>query len=151
MLIARLPKPDGGLRPIGLFPTVVRIWMRARIGFARTWEATHALQALFGGAGMGAQRAAWIVSFRAEAATLDGAEHAIALLDLVKAFERIPHHLVAAAAARRGYSVVLLRLSLAAFRLRRVVGAEGPTREYSLRPAESPRALDLQPPNLEYY
>ena len=35
VLIVLLPKPDGGRRPIGLFPTIVRIWMRARIGTAR--------------------------------------------------------------------------------------------------------------------
>ena len=30
VLIVLLPKPDGGLRPIGLFPTFIRVWMRAR-------------------------------------------------------------------------------------------------------------------------
>ena len=58
VLIVLLPKPEGGFRPIGLFPTVVRIWMRARVCVARAWEAAHALPCLFGGAGMGAQRAA---------------------------------------------------------------------------------------------
>eukprot|EP00973_Karenia_brevis_P014474 1972678-Karenia_brevis.AAC.1 len=30
VLIVLLAKPDGGRRPIGLLPTVVRIWARAR-------------------------------------------------------------------------------------------------------------------------
>jgi hypothetical protein len=125
VLIVLLPKPDGGLRPIGLFPTIIRLWMRARTVHARAWEAAHALPQLFGGAGMGAQRAAWTVAFRAEAAALSAQEHAVALLDLVKAFERVPHHLLAVAAARKGYPLVLLRLSLAAYRMQRVIGIEG--------------------------
>ena len=31
VLIVLLPKTDGGLRPIGLFPTLIRIWMRSRL------------------------------------------------------------------------------------------------------------------------
>ena len=30
ILIAQLPKPDGGRRPIGLLPTIVRVWERIR-------------------------------------------------------------------------------------------------------------------------
>ena len=30
-----LPNPDGGVRPIGLLPTTVRVWMRARVEVAR--------------------------------------------------------------------------------------------------------------------
>ena len=70
VLIVLLPKLDGGLRPIGFFPTIVRLWMRARTVQARAWEAAHAMPQLFGGAGIGAQRAAWTVAFRAEAAAL---------------------------------------------------------------------------------
>ncbi len=58
VLVVLLPKADGGLRPIGLFPTIVRVWGRTRALVARAWEAANALPAIFGGAGMGAQRAA---------------------------------------------------------------------------------------------
>ena len=30
-----IPKPDGGRRPIGLCPTIIPIWMRARVWVAR--------------------------------------------------------------------------------------------------------------------
>jgi hypothetical protein len=43
----------------------------------------------------------------------------------VKAFERIPHHLVAEAAGRLGFNLVILRLSLAAYRIARSIGVEG--------------------------
>ena len=74
---------------------------------------------------MGAQRAAWIAAFDAESAYLSNQAHAQALLDLVKAFEKIPHDLLVRAAKKRGYSLTVLRLSLAAYRLQRVVGNDG--------------------------
>ena len=64
VMIVLIPKADGGRRPIGLFPTLIRIWMRARSPVARQWEARNALPCFFGGKGMGAQRAAWMVSFQ---------------------------------------------------------------------------------------
>ncbi len=65
------------------------------------------------------------VAFRAEAAALQAEQHAQSLLDLVKAFERVPHHLVCRAAARHGYNLWILRLALAAYRLPRVIGIGG--------------------------
>ena len=76
VMIVLLDKADGGRRPIGLFPTVIRVWMRARAAHARAWEATNASRELYGSAGMGAQRAAWVEAFCAECAALDEVEHA---------------------------------------------------------------------------
>jgi len=125
VLIVLLPKTDGGRRPIGLFPALVRVWARARACAARAWEAQNARPYIFGGAGMGAQRAAWQAGFRAEAAALTGTAFAQSLLDLVKAFETIPHRPLVEAARRHGYSLWLLRMSLAAYRLQRTVGVDG--------------------------
>ena len=108
-----------------MFPTVIRIWMRARVCVARAWEATNALPSLFGGAEMGAQKAAWQAAFMAEAAALSTDEHVQALLDLVKAFETVPHAELVAAAIEKGYCLILLRLSLQAYRLTRSIGIEG--------------------------
>ena len=74
---------------------------------------------------MGAQRASWQAAFAAEMAGLSKQEHLQALLDLVKAFETIPHDLVAKAAMEKGYNLVILRLSFAAYRLQRAVGIDG--------------------------
>ena len=60
---------------------------------ARAWEAANSLPSLFGGAGMGAQRAAWQAAFMAECAALDGHEHVQALLDLVEGLEKAEGHL----------------------------------------------------------
>eukprot|EP00974_Lingulodinium_polyedra_P053733 5163902-Lingulodinium_polyedra.AAC.1 len=79
----------------------------------------------FGGRGMGAQRAVWMIAYRAEASATQGRHYVQSLLDLVKAFERRPHHLIAKAAQRLGYCLITLRLSLAAYRLPRTLGADG--------------------------
>ena len=31
VLIMLLPKPEGGLRPIGILPLILRAWMRTRV------------------------------------------------------------------------------------------------------------------------
>ena len=99
--------------------------MRARVQVARDWENAHSRSCLYGGPGMGAQRASWQAAFAAEDAARSGDHFAQSFLDLVKAFEMIPHHHIAAAAQKHGYSPWLLRLSLAAYRLQRVIGVEG--------------------------
>jgi len=121
VLIVLLPKSDGGLRPIGLFPTIIRLWMRSRVCVVRAWESATALPSVFGGVGMGAQKAAFV----AEAACVAKNDHIQSLLDLVKAFETVPHHILAAAAGPRSYCKILLRLSLAAYRLQRTIGIDG--------------------------
>ena len=109
VLIVLLAKPEGGRQPIGLFPAPVRIWMRARGMVARAWENDNFRPSLFGGAGRGAQRAAWQVAFQAEAAAASGEDYAQALFDLVKAFEKVPHDRLVAAARRHGYCLTVLR------------------------------------------
>ena len=74
---------------------------------------------------MGAQRAAWQHAFALEAAALNDDHSASGLLDLVKAFETVPHKILVAIARDLGYCLSLLRLSLAAYRLRRAIGVEG--------------------------
>jgi len=74
---------------------------------------------------MGAQKAAWQAVLDSESAALTGTNHAQSLLDLVKAFETVPHDVLANAAEKAGYNLVILRLSLAAYRLLRVLSIEG--------------------------
>ena len=74
---------------------------------------------------MGAQRAAWEAAFVAELAALRDMVHVDSMLDLVKAFETVPHQKLIDAAERLGYPTMLLRLSLAAYRFQRAVGVEG--------------------------
>ena len=73
VLIVLLPKPDGGRRPIGIFPAYVRIWARARSHVAGGRELEFRRDDLYGGKGMGAHRAAWKEGLLAEVAGEYGA------------------------------------------------------------------------------
>ena len=125
VIIVLIPKSDGGRRPIGLMPTVIRLWMRARSIEARKWEAANKRDSVYGGCGMGAQRAAWQATYQAEKAKLDGEGYVQSLLDLVKAFETVKHHHLVQAAQRHGWNPWLLRMSLAAYRAARVIDVDG--------------------------
>ena len=74
---------------------------------------------------MGAQKALWQEAFAAKSASLAGLDYAQALLDLVKAFETVPHWVSVEAAKIKGYPTSILRLSLAAYRLARSIGVDG--------------------------
>ena len=89
VLIALLPKTDGGFRPIGLLPTTTRLWMRAMRKAARRWEELNEREWLYAGKGKGANVAAWKqVLFADLAATMKhSAEYVQTLLDLTKAFD----------------------------------------------------------------
>ena len=89
--------------------------MRIRREVATEWERLHDRPYLYAGVGRGANVAAWKQAARAElAAAVPGAEYGQVLLDLVKAFERIPHHILVREAIRLGYCLWDLRLALAA-------------------------------------
>ena len=74
---------------------------------------------------MGAQKAAWQPAFRAELADAISDDKVQALLDMTKAFETIPHRVLAQTARKHGYNLALLRLSVAAYRISRTVGLDG--------------------------
>jgi hypothetical protein len=65
-----------------------------------------------------------MTSFRAEVAAARKLHFGQSLLDLVKAFERLPHDCIIRAARKLGYCMTTLRLSLAAYRLPRVLGSD---------------------------
>ena len=99
--------------------------MRARSDVARAWESDTAAPQFYGCKGMGAQRAAWSAAFEAECATTSGHDHAAALLDLFKAFEMVPHAILVKMAKEHGFSLRILRMSLAAYRIARTIGVDG--------------------------
>ena len=119
VIIALLPKLGGGNRPIGLCPSLIRLWMRMRLSVAQAWQSANDRPYFFAGEAKGADVAAWQQAARAEAGICDGPTHAVALLDLVKAFDSIPWDWLVRQAAARGYNLSLLRLSLAAYALAR--------------------------------
>ncbi len=124
-IIVLLAKPDGGFRPIGLLPWIVRLWTRARRQVAIDWERAHHRPYFFAGQARGADVAAWRQAARAEAAAATTASYAQSLLDVVKAFEAIPHDWLVREALAHQYPLWLLRLSVASYKLGRVIRISG--------------------------
>ena len=84
VIIAFLPKSAGGLRPIGLFPWLPKIWAKVRRRVALEWEERVQHPYLYAGPGRGADHASWKQGARAELATcIRSAAYAMTLLDLV--------------------------------------------------------------------
>ena len=108
-----------------MFHSLVRVWGRARSGLARRWETDTQLPCHYGAPGRGAQRAAWLSSFRAEASARDDKAHGQALMDLIKAFEHIRYSVLWDAGIRHRYPLRLLRLSIASYRGGRLLQVDG--------------------------
>ena len=121
VVIALLPNTGGGNRPIGLCPSLIRLWMRMRLPIAQTWQAANDRPYFFAGEAKGADVAAWKQAARAEVAVCDGLDHAAALLDIVKAFDGVPWDWLVKQAIARGYNLWLLRLSIAVYALGRTI------------------------------
>ena len=66
VVIALLPKSGWGLRPIGLFPWLPKVWAKTRRDSIPEWEALNSRGYLFAGAGRGAEHAVWKQAARAE-------------------------------------------------------------------------------------
>ncbi len=122
VLISLLPKPDGGLRPIGLMPMVIRLWSRTRRIVAQRWEAAWSRPYFYAGPRKGALVASWRQAFRADVARAVAAKYAQALLDIIKCFEHVPYQALVDEARRVGYCLYTLRLSVSSYLMRRVIG-----------------------------
>ena len=123
VVVVLLPKPDGGYRPIGLIPNTPRIWMRMRMRRpeAKRWETKCDRSYLYAGSGRGSTVAAWKQAARGELAAATGKGYAQVLLDLVKAFERIPYRVLVREATGLHYPLRMIRLAIATYRLPRVI------------------------------
>ena len=115
----------GGGRPIGLFPSIVRIWMRVRLELAQEWVRDHERPFFYAGPCKGADVAAWKQSLLAEASHTFSLPCICTLLDLVKAFDSVPFDELAKCGARLKYNLYMLRLSIASYLLARVLQIEG--------------------------
>ena len=122
MMIALLPKKGGaGVRPIGLFPALYRLWVRARRREAVEWEGRHARDYFAASAGRGALDAVWRQAAEAEAAAGALDQAAAVLWDLEAFYERFNYDLLVQRARESGFPLTLLRVALAAYRGARFV------------------------------
>ena len=125
VIIALLDKTDGGLRPIGIFPSFVRHWMRIRARHPKKWEADNERSFFFAGKKKGADVALWLQTGSLEQAALSSNMSAASLIDLVKCFERVSHQVLVDEAVECTYPLWHVRLTLAAYALGRRIAING--------------------------
>ena len=114
-LVHLIPKPGGGRRPIGILPTIVRIWERCRKAEVQRWMRQNRRSFDWATQGRSAETAAWHQSIMDEAATSQGLTSVGAFLDLAKAFENVPLQDIWAAGRRLKFPLVILRATLESF------------------------------------
>ena len=122
LLIVLIQKAEVGQRPIGIFPTILRMldrWMRWNYG--KQWLRTQPAQGFYGCRGRTVEDAVWRQGLLTEWASEVGKSAVTFLLDLVKAFEHVRHPLLWEAARRHGFSLTALAWLICTFRLERRV------------------------------
>ena len=123
VVIALLPKTGGGLRPIGLMPLILETLVPSKQGGGNGMRKAQPPLLALCGKRHGADIAAWKQAARAElaAAATFRVGYGEALLDLVKAFDRISFWLSVQEAIALDYPLWFIRLSLETYKLRRVI------------------------------
>ena len=126
LMVALLPKPTGGDRPIGIFPTCLRVWTKwLQPLYAGAWEKANPRAFFYGEEDKSCDQAVWIQAATAEAATAMRKHYASSLSDLKKAYENVCHPQLAREAAALGFPLRLLKLALFFYRLPRVITIRG--------------------------
>ncbi len=119
VIVKMIPKKDGGRRPIGLMPSLYRIWGKVRADDVRNWERRWAREYFAAGPGKSAESAAWRAALRAELAAASRAESASVLWDLLKCFEHGRHTLLAGEVHAVGFLVAVARMSVEMYKAER--------------------------------
>ena len=115
ILIALIPKPGGGKRPIGILPGLVRLWERVRRPIVQKWRAKVERSYNWAAKGRSPQAAVWLQALKAEAAAARGLCSAAGMLDLVKAFEMVRLEMVWYRGLELGFPAAILRATLESF------------------------------------
>ena len=120
LLVVLIPKTEGGERPIGIFPTVLRLLDRwYRWSYGAQWLKRQPSRGFFGARGSTVEDAVWRQGLLAEWSHAVGKHSATYLLDIRKAFEHITHQHLWEVAGRHGFSRTWLAWLIGAFRMQR--------------------------------
>ena len=110
-----LDKPGGGERPIGLLPTLYRIWAKARRPYADLWEKEHHREFFWLAPDASTEQAVHFQGLRAEHAAATGQYSTALLTDITKAYEHVCHARLVTFALQHEFPLSILRLCLEAY------------------------------------
>ena len=122
MLIALIPKADGGLRPIGLFPGSLKPMLHwTKSGLGSKWATAHRRPYFFGEQGKSCDACVWIQAAAADFATERQQAAVSVLFDLKKAYEHMRYDVLRRAAEKHDFPLLLMRLLLSFCSMMRVL------------------------------
>ena len=121
--VLMLPKPNGGSRPVGLLPPVVRLWEAARRTSLQDWCLSLDRPWLSCSAGRSPDGTVWRLSVRAEHAVAKGLTAGAVCWDLHKCFDTVPHGDALAGARNHGMPRCVADLAFSVFRSKRYISA----------------------------
>ena len=126
ILVALLPKPEGGKRPIGLYRGLYRLWSRLRHPHVKEWEAGRAVSGIFG---VGPRRRVTDSVWRTAVRNFSDIEMdkvvIESLWDLRKCYEFVNHFKLKGFARELGFPLAILRVSLRSYRWGRRLRLDG--------------------------
>ncbi len=125
VIILLLNKKSGGRRPVGILPTLYRVWAAIRKPLLHAWERNWSRNFFAAGRGKSATDAAWHRALRAEHAALVGASAGSILWDLRKCFEHGRHSVLAREAEALGFPMAMARLATAVYSAERRLCLDG--------------------------
>ena len=125
VIIVFLGKPDGGLRPIGLTESVLKVWSKLRHQLSKDWESQHDIPAFWGMAGRSADRAGWFHNMMAAYANSNGWDAGTLGTDLKTFYETVDHDILMSEAEATGYPLKLMRALLVLYGGPRAISFEG--------------------------
>ena len=118
-LFALIDKPEGGLRGIGLYPGLRRIWIRVRKGCCQTWAGLNKRPYFAAAAGTSAEDVVWRQAVRAESPVLSKRFFCQLLWDMRKYFDAIGWSSLEAAAESYAIPKYILRATVAGYQFQR--------------------------------
>ena len=118
-------KPKSGLRSLGLFGSLYRLWARVRRALAKCWELQNCRAYCIFGPGGSAVEAVWRQCLRAEEAQAKGHHSASLAWDLREYYEHVDRGDLNRRAAETGFPPQLVRTSTQMYAASRVVTLAG--------------------------
>jgi hypothetical protein len=126
LIVVLIPKAAGGERPIGIFPTIMRLLDRwFRWSYGAQWLQRQCLEPFYGQRGRTVEDAIWRGGLLTEWAAASGKCALTQLFDIAKAYEHIGHEKLWNEGMRCGFSATMLCWLLRSFQLRRRLQLEG--------------------------
>jgi hypothetical protein len=121
-----LPKADGGARPIGIFPTILRLidrFFRMQVGVP--WLRKQSAADHFGQKGRSCEAAVWRQAALSEWSVGCGRETATIFVDIAKAYENIRHDRLWKAGVKFDFPLWWLRWLISTFLMPRTLHVGG--------------------------